>query len=53
MGFFKEFHVHNCFVKSLNVMFQVLIPKKGGAEDLRDFGQLVWWVGCTSGWLKC
>ena len=37
MGFFKEFHVHNCFVKSLNAMFQVLIPKKGGAEDLRDF----------------
>ena len=37
MGFFKEFHDHNCFVKSLNATFLVLIPKKGGAEDLRDF----------------
>ena len=37
MGFFKEFHDHNCFVKSLNVTFLVLIPKKGGVEDLRDF----------------
>ena len=25
------------FVRSLNTMFLVLIPKKGGAEDLKDF----------------
>ena len=37
MGFFKEFRDHNCFVRSLNATFLVLIPKKGGAEDLRDF----------------
>ncbi|RVW79790.1 Transposon TX1 uncharacterized 149 kDa protein [Vitis vinifera] len=37
MGFFREFHDHNCFVKSLNTTFIVLIPKKGGTEDLRDF----------------
>ena len=37
MGFFREFHDHNCFVRSLNATFLVLIPKKGGVEDLRDF----------------
>ena len=37
MGFFKEFRDHNCFVRSLNATFLVLIPKKGGADDLRDF----------------
>ena len=37
MGFFKEFHDHGRFVKSLNATFLVLTPKKGGAEDLMDF----------------
>ena len=37
MSFFKEFHDHSKFVKSLNATFLVLIPKKVGAEDLRDF----------------
>ncbi|RVW13055.1 Transposon TX1 uncharacterized 149 kDa protein [Vitis vinifera] len=37
MGFLKEFHEHDKFVKSLNSTFLVLIPKKAGAEDLRDF----------------
>ncbi|RVX17218.1 LINE-1 retrotransposable element ORF2 protein [Vitis vinifera] len=37
MGFFKEFHEHGRFVKSLNSTFLVLIPKKAGTEDLRDF----------------
>lgn len=37
MGFFREFHDHGRFVKSLNATFLVLIPKKGGAKDLRDF----------------
>ena len=37
MGFFKEFHDHSCFVRSLNATFLVLIPKKGGVEDLREF----------------
>ena len=37
MGFFREFHYHNCFVRSLNATFLILIPKKGGVEDLRDF----------------
>ncbi|RVX09480.1 putative ribonuclease H protein [Vitis vinifera] len=37
LGFFREFHNHGRFVKSLNATFIVLIPKKGGAEDLRDF----------------
>ena len=37
MGFFKEFHDHSCFVRSLDATFLVLIPKKGGVEDLRDF----------------
>ena len=37
MGFFREFHERGRFVKSLNVTFLILVPKKGGAEDLKDF----------------
>ena len=37
MSFFREFYEHSKFVKSLNATFLVLIPKKVGAEDLRDF----------------
>ena len=37
MGFFREFHERGKFVKSLNATFLVLVPKKGGAEDLKDF----------------
>ncbi|RVW81281.1 hypothetical protein CK203_038059 [Vitis vinifera] len=34
---FKEFYDQRSFAKSLNTIFLVLIPKKGGAEDLGDF----------------
>ncbi|KAL6339823.1 hypothetical protein AAG906_034911 [Vitis piasezkii] len=34
---FKEFYDQRSFVKSLNTTFLVLIPKKGGAEDMGDF----------------
>ncbi|KAJ9701691.1 hypothetical protein PVL29_006878 [Vitis rotundifolia] len=34
---FKEFYDQNSFAKSFNTTFLVLIPKKGGAEDLGDF----------------
>ena len=37
MGFFKELHERGKFVKSLNATFLVLVPKKGGVEDLKDF----------------
>ena len=37
MSFFREFHEMGRFVKSLNATFLVLVPKKGGAEDLKDF----------------
>ena len=37
MGFLKEFHEYGRFVRSLNSTFLVLIPKKVGPEDLRDF----------------
>ena len=37
MDLFKEFFVQKSFAKSLNTTFLVLIPKKGGAEDLGDF----------------
>ncbi|WJZ97251.1 hypothetical protein VitviT2T_015870 [Vitis vinifera] len=37
MGFFREFHERGRFVKSLNATFLVLVPKKGGAEYLKDF----------------
>ncbi|KAJ9690749.1 hypothetical protein PVL29_013085 [Vitis rotundifolia] len=37
MGFFKDFFERGKFVRSLNTTFLVLIPKKGGAEDLSNF----------------
>ena len=37
MEFFKEFYEKGTFTKSINTTFLVLIPKKGGAEDLKDF----------------
>ena len=37
MGFFKDFHDQGKLVKSINASFLVLIPKKGGVEDLKDF----------------
>ena len=37
MGFLKEFHERGRFVRSLNATFLVLAPKKGGANDLRDY----------------
>ena len=37
MEMFKDFHEQSSFLKSLNTTFLVLLPKKGGAEDLGDF----------------
>ena len=37
MSFFKEFHEHECFAKNLNATFLVLVPKRGEAEELKDF----------------
>ena len=37
IGFLKKCHEHDIFVRSLNSTFMVFIPKKVGAEDLRDF----------------
>ena len=37
---FKEFHEQSSFLKSLNNTFLVMIPKKGGAVDLRDFSPI-------------
>ena len=37
MEMFKELHDQSSFLKSLNTTFFILIPKKGGAEDLGDF----------------
>ena len=37
MRMFRDFHEARKFVRSLNSMFIVMIPKKGGAEDLKDF----------------
>ena len=37
MRMFKEFFETGEFVKSLNTTFLVLMPKKGGAEELKDF----------------
>ena len=37
MGFFVEFHSSGRFERSLNSTFIVLIHKKGGTDDLKDF----------------
>ena len=37
LGLFRDFHEHGRFVRSLNSTFMVLIPKRGGVEDLKDF----------------
>ena len=37
MDMFKEFHEQKFFIKSLNHTFLVLLPKKGGVEDLGDY----------------
>ena len=37
MAVFKDFFDMGKFVKSLNSTFIVMIPKKEGAEDLKDF----------------
>ncbi|RVW39533.1 Transposon TX1 uncharacterized 149 kDa protein [Vitis vinifera] len=37
LGLFSKFYIHGTFQRSLNSTFLVLIPKKEGAEDLRDF----------------
>ena len=37
MEMFKDFHEQSSFLKSRNTTFLVLLPKKGGAEDLGDF----------------
>ncbi|KAL6320158.1 hypothetical protein AAG906_004667 [Vitis piasezkii] len=50
MRFFREFHEHGKFVKRLNTTFLVLIPKKMGAEDLREFRPISL-VGSLYKWL--
>ena len=35
MGFFKEFYEKSTVTRSINTTFLVLIPKRGGAEDLK------------------
>ena len=37
MRMFRDFHETGKFVRSLNATFIVMIPMKGGAEDLKDF----------------
>ena len=35
MGFFKEFYENGTVTRSINTTFLVLIPKRGGVEDLK------------------
>ena len=37
LGFFGDFYELSCFKRSLNATFVVLVPKKGGAKELKDF----------------
>ena len=50
MNFFRQFHDFGSFVRSLNATYLVLIPKKGGVEDLKDF-RLINLVGGLYKWL--
>ncbi|RVX01630.1 hypothetical protein CK203_024423 [Vitis vinifera] len=50
MNFFRQFHESGSFVRSLNATFLVSIPKKGEAEDLKDF-RLISLVGGLYKWL--
>lgn len=45
MAVFVEFHSKNCWCKSLNATFIMLIPKKLGASELKDFRPISL-VGC-------
>ncbi|RVW72789.1 hypothetical protein CK203_049221 [Vitis vinifera] len=49
MNLFRQFHETGRFVRSLNATFLVLIPKKGGAEDLKDFRPISLVGGLTNG----
>ena len=40
MGIFRGFFTHGTFQRSLNSTFLVLIPKRVGAKDLKDFRQI-------------
>ncbi|RVX09335.1 hypothetical protein CK203_015353 [Vitis vinifera] len=59
MNFLGQFHETGSFVRSLNATFLVLIPKKGGAEDLKDFrpislvGGLYKWLAKNRGAILC
>ena len=37
LGLFREFYLHGTFQRSLNSTFLLLIPKKEGTEDLKNF----------------
>ncbi|XP_059638551.1 uncharacterized protein LOC132280812 [Cornus florida] len=45
MGTFQEFYCHGTFEKSLNASFITLIPKKGGASDIKDIWPISL-IGC-------
>ena len=40
MEMFHEFFAKGTFTRSINTTFLVLIPKKGGVEDLKDFKKI-------------
>lgn len=53
LGMFQHFWMYGEFKRSLNASFVALIPKKGGAEDIRDFRPISLWGELTSCWPKC
>ena len=50
MNFFRDIYEHGKFFKRLNATFLVLIPKKVGTEDLRNFRPISL-VGSLYKWL--
>ena len=39
--FIEYFHTMGRFVKSQNTTFIIMVPKKAGAEDLKDFRPII------------
>lgn len=52
LGFLSHFHESGKFTKEINSTFLVLIPKRGGAEELKDFSPISLWAVSIKYWSR-